>query len=256
MRKRLILIWFLGMAVTGCAQVASGSFQYQYRMVRMDSTWDSKVDPMLQQYVEIKHQQLEEMINIVIGHSERTLNSFVPESPLSNFLTTLLLERGPQYVDDPMFAQCDMSLLNFGGIRSQIPAGDVRVADIYDVSPFENTLVFLQIKGSELRKALMRFTDKKNEPMAGVVMTYRNGKPVKILVGKEPLDDNRLYTMVTLDFIAKGGDGIISGVQFENAVYVNMIFRDFLIEEIKEMTSAGKSIDGRLEGRVVIERQP
>lgn len=244
------------MAVTGCAQVASGSFQYQYRMVRMDSTWDSKVDPMLQQYVEIKHQQLEEMINIVIGHSERTLNSFVPESPLSNFLTTLLLERGPQYVDDPMFAQCDMSLLNFGGIRSQIPAGDVRVADIYDVSPFENTLVFLQIKGSELRKALMRFTDKKNEPMAGVVMTYRNGKPVKILVGKEPLDDNRLYTMVTLDFIAKGGDGIISGVQFENAVYVNMIFRDFLIEEIKEMTSAGKSIDGRLEGRVVIERQP
>ncbi|MBO7647363.1 MAG: 5'-nucleotidase C-terminal domain-containing protein [Bacteroidales bacterium] len=256
MRKRLILIWFLGMAVTGCAQVASGSFQYQYRMVRMDSTWDSKVDPMLQQYVEIKHQQLEEMINIVIGHSERTLNSFVPESPLSNFLTTLLLERGPQYVDDPIFAQCDMSLLNFGGIRSQIPAGDVRVADIYDVSPFENTLVFLQIKGSELRKALMRFTDKKNEPMAGVVMTYRNGKPVKILVGKEPLDDNRLYTMVTLDFIAKGGDGIISGVQFENAVFVNMIFRDFLIEEIKEMTNAGKSIDGRLEGRVIIERQP
>lgn len=244
------------MAVTGCAQVASGSFQYQYRMVRMDSTWDSKVDPMLQQYVEIKHQQLEEMINIVIGHSERTLNSFVPESPLSNFLTTLLLERGPQYVDDPIFAQCDMSLLNFGGIRSQIPAGDVRVADIYDVSPFENTLVFLQIKGSELRKALMRFTDKKNEPMAGVVMTYRNGKPVKILVGKEPLDDNRLYTMVTLDFIAKGGDGIISGVQFENAVFVNMIFRDFLIEEIKEMTNAGKSIDGRLEGRVIIERQP
>ena len=244
------------MAVTGCAQVASGSFQYQYRMVRMDSTWDSKVDPMLQQYVEIKHQQLEEMINIVIGHSERTLNSFVPESPLSNFLTTLLLERGPQYVDDPIFAQCDMSLLNFGGIRSQIPAGDVRVADIYDVSPFENTLVFLQIKGSELRKALMRFTDKKNEPMAGVVMTYRNGKPVKILVGKEPLDDNRLYTMVTLDFIAKGGDGKISGVQFENAVFVNMIFRDFLIEEIKEMTNAGKSIDGRLEGRVIIERQP
>lgn len=256
MKRKLIIIWFLGMAVTGCAQVASETFQYTYRMVRMDSTWDSKIDPMLQQYVDIKHQQLEDMINIVIGHSERTLTSFVPESPLSNFLTTMLLERGPQYVDDPLFAQCDMSLLNFGGIRSQIPAGDVRVADIFDVSPFENTLVFLQVKGSELRKALMRFTDKKNEPMAGIVMTYRNGRPVKILVGKEPLDDNRLYTMVTLDFIAKGGDGILEGIQFEKSVFVNMIFREFLIEEIKEMTSEGKSIDGRLEGRVVIERQP
>ena len=243
----------MGYAQTGCIQPG---FSYSYRMVRMDSTWDSKIDPMLQQYVDIKHQQLEDMINIVIGHSEQTLTSFVPESPLSNFLTTVLLEKGPQYVDDPLFAKCDMSLLNFGGIRSQIPAGDVRVADIYAISPFENTLVFLQIKGSELRKALTRFTDKKNAPMAGVVMTFRNGKPVKILVGKEPLDDNRLYTMVTLDFIAKGGDGIISDIQFEKAVYVNMVFREFLIEEIKEMTSEGQSIDGRLEDRVIIERQP
>ncbi len=244
------------MAITGYAQVASENFQYEYRMVRMDSTWDSKVDPILQQYVDIKHQQLEDMINVVIGRSNRELVSFSPESPLSNFLTTTLLERAPKYVDDPLFAQCDISMLNFGGIRSNIPSGDVRIADIYDVSPFDNNLAFLQIKGSELRKALKRFTDKKNAPMAGVQMTYRNGRPVKILVQNEPLDDQKLYRLVTVDFIAKGGDSLISDIRFEKTVYSNVIFRDFLIEEIKDMNQNGIILDGQLEGRVSIERQP
>jgi len=256
MKKRLFLIFTLGMAFAGYAQVASENFKYEYRMVRMDSTWDSKIDPMLQQYVDIKHQQLEDMINVVIGHSEKELVSFEPESPLSNFLTTTLLERSPKYVDDPLFAQCDISMLNFGGIRSNIPAGDVRIANIYDVTPFENYLTFIQVKGSELRKALKRFTDKKNAPMAGVKMVYRNGKPVKILVQNEPLDDQKVYKLVTLDFIAKGGDNLISEIQFEKVVYTTMLFRDFLIEEIKDMSQKGISLDGRLEGRVSIERQP
>lgn len=251
-----MVILLLGMAVTGYAQVASETFQYDYRMVPMDSTWDSKVDPVLQEYIQIRHQQLEDMINTVIGHSERELTSFEPESPLSNFLTTLLIERGPQYVDDPLFEQCDISLLNFGGIRSNIPAGDVRVADIYALAPFDNSLVFLLVKGSELRKALMRFTDKRNAPMAGVEILYRNGKPAKILVQKQPLEDDRLYKVVTVDFLAKGGDHLISDIQFEKSIYTGMVFREFLIEEIKEMTQEGKSVDGRLEGRVRIERQP
>jgi len=256
MKKSLILIFTLGMAIAGYAQVASEKFQYEYRMVRMDSTWDSKVDPMLQQYVDIKHQQLEEMINVVIGHSERDLVSYAPESPLSNFLTTTLLERAPKYVDDPLFAQCDIALLNFGGIRAQIPAGDVHISDIYAVSPFDNTLIFLQIKGSELRKALKRFTDKRCAPMAGVEMTFRNGKLIKILVQKEPLDDEKLYKLVTLDFIAKGGDNLINDIQFEKSVSINMIFREFLIEEIEDMTQNGITLNGRLEGRVNVERQP
>lgn len=256
MRERIICLLMLGMALTGYAQVTSGNFQYEYKMVRLDSTWDAKIDPALQEYVDIKRQQMAEMTSVVIGHAKRTLTAFVPESPLSNFLTTLLLERGPQYVDDPQFDQCDLSILNFGGIRAQIPAGDITVGDIYDLSPFDNSLVFLLIKGSELRKALMRFTDKVNAPMAGVEMVYRNRKPASIRIQHKPLDDQQYYKVITLDFIAKGGDHILSDIEFEKSVVTGMFFRDFIIEEIREMTKEGKSVDGRLEGRVEIERQP
>ncbi|MBR4136402.1 MAG: 5'-nucleotidase C-terminal domain-containing protein [Bacteroidales bacterium] len=258
MKKKLLVIWILGMTVIGYAQTGclEPAFSYRYRMVRMDSTWDAKGDPGLAQYIQLKHQQLEDMVNVVIGRSAKTLVSFSPESPLSNFLTNLLLERAPQYVDDPLFAECDVSLLNFGGIRAQIPAGDIRIADLYNVSPFENCLVFLQIKGSELKKALMRFTDKVNAPMAGVEMTYRNGKPVNIRVQHAPIDDNRLYKVVTLDFLAKGGDNILKDIVFEKTVNTTMVFRDFLIEEIITMTNEDRLVDGDLEGRVQIERQP
>mgnify|MGYP002620964561 CR=1 FL=1 len=147
-------------------------------------------------------------------------------------------------------------MLNFGGIRAQIPKGDIRIANLYEVSPFENSLVFIQLKGSELKKALQRFTDKANAPMAGVEMTYRNSRPVKILVQHAPIDDNRIYKLVTLDFIAKGGDNLLKDIQFESAEYTSMVFRDFLIEEIITINNENRLVDGNLEGRVTIERQP
>lgn len=232
---------------------AQRNFYYSYEIKKVDSTYDAKVDPSLNSYVASQKAKLDRKMNVVIGYCDQTMNSFVPQSPLSNFLVDLLLKEGPNKVLPHIDKPCDFSILNFGGIRSQLPAGEVTIGNIYAISPFDNFLVLVDIKGSELRKALMRFTEKKNAALSGVQMIYRNGRPIAINVNGEKLDDNRIYRLITLNFIAEGGDRLLTDVHFEKIITSNVIFRSFLIDEIANMTKKNISIKATLDDRVVIK---
>lgn len=241
------------MALLSPAQNVNKSkhFDFKYDVVTLDSTYDAMLNPELVKYLERQKGRLDKEMNVVIAHCDESMVSFAPASPLSNFLTDMLLERATAYAPNAV-EKCDLALLNFGGIRTSINAGDVKVGHIYGVSPFDNYLVFIKVRGSELRKALSRFTDRKNEPFAGMQMVYRGSHPVKISIQGEPLDDNKIYTMVTLNFIAEGGDNILADVRYEQTFYTNVIFRDFLIKEISRMGAEGKTLTSKMDERVVI----
>ena len=142
--KSLFTIIILSITVCGYAQnVSKPKYQYQYKMVRLDSTYDAKIDPKLAKYVEKKRHKMEKRMEVVIARTDAELESFAPESPLSNFLTDLLLNEASQYTKDTAFDNLDVSMLNFGGIRTSMPAGNVTVGDIYRISPFDNSTSFI-----------------------------------------------------------------------------------------------------------------
>lgn len=250
--KSLFFCIILSITAYGYAQnVSAPRYKYKYRMVRVDSTYDAKVDPKLAKYVEKKRQKMEQQMQVVIAHTDEELVSYAPESPLSNALTDIMLNESANYVKDTTFDNIDIALLNFGGIRTSMPAGNVTVGDMFRISPFENYLTFIVLKGSELKKALGRFNNKMNAPYSGASITYKNNKPVEILVEGNPIDDNRLYKLVTVNFIADGGDHLLEGIHYEKIEYTTMTFRDFMIAELKAMTARGEKVVGKLDGRAM-----
>lgn len=251
--KSLIFCIILSITAFGYAQnVSTPKYHYQYQMICLDSTYDAKVDSKLAKYVDKKRHQMEKRMKVVIGHTDAELESFAPESPLSNLLTDILLSESHKYIKDVAFDNLDMSMLNFGGIRTSMPAGDVTVGDIYRISPFDNYMTFILLKGSELRKALSKFTDKFNAAYSGATITYSNNHPTQILIQGKPIEDNQVYKLVTLDFIADGGDHLLEGVQYEKIEYTTVTFRDFLIAEIKAMTARGEKMTGKKDGRAKV----
>jgi len=251
-RKVLFTTLILGIALCVNAQN-----HYSYRMVKLDSTYDANIDPKLEKYVNRQKAALDLRMNEVIGQCDRTLNSFSPMSPLSNFLTDLLLSKASLYTNDEAFSQCDIAMLNFGGIRAQLSAGDVTVGNIYALSPFDNYLVFIELKGSELKKALQRFrAGTADAPLAGAQITYQGNYPTKILVNGEKIDNDRIYKLVTVNFIAEGGDKLLSDIRYERTLYTGTIFRDFLLEQIREMTRRGETITAQNDNRVVVLPTP
>lgn len=252
--KSILVGIILSITVWGYAQnVSAPKHRYSYRTVCLDSTYDSKTDPKLAKYVAKKRAQLEKRMQVVVAQSDAELESYAPESPLSNFLTDILLNESSKYAKDTTFANLDLSMLNFGGIRTSMPAGDVTVGDLYRITPFDNYLTFILLKGSELEKALNRFDGQFIAPYSGAVIIFdkypKEWTPTAIFVNGLPLDENRLYKLVTLNFIADGGDHLLEDIQFEKIEYSTITFRDFLIAELKAMTARGEIVKGEKDDR-------
>ncbi len=114
-------------------------------------------------------------------------------------------------------AKSDIAIINGGGLRANLPKGDVRRRDTMAIFPFGNTLRVAEIKGSTIREMLEHsveyypasfggFLD-----VSGMTFSYDPSKPAKhrvkkIFVGGQPLDENKTYTIALADFQTAGGD--------------------------------------------------
>lgn len=185
----------------------------------------------------------------VIAYSTEAMEAHRPESALSNWFIDLLMNKTAQYSG----RQVDVGITNFRGIRIDMPQGDVILDDMLSMFPFSNQLVYLEIKGSDLRNIFERMAAGRFEALGGVRIVVQNDKVVSVEVGGEPLDDDKVYGMATISFLLNGGDGL--ALQ-ENALSVK-VFEDIdiidaVLEHVREETAAGRPIEYSKDGRVTI----
>ncbi|MFV9474194.1 bifunctional metallophosphatase/5'-nucleotidase [Advenella sp. RU8] len=122
------------------------------------------------------------------------------------------------------FGGADIAIQNGGGVRTDIAAGPVTVGDIYSVLPFRNMLVRLTVKGQDLKKVL---EDSIDSVLKGNTGSYpyaaglrwdldlaapKQEKLSNLQTKQEdgtwgPLDPERTYKVIIIDFLADGKDG-------------------------------------------------
>lgn len=242
--KKAILFVALCCSMTVFAQ----SFDYQ--LILMDSRYDKNQNQEMVDYLNGVRPLVMGKMQEKIGFCEKELRTYGPQSELSNLLTDVLYQYGMEYSKKEDGTPVDLSILNFGGIRTSLKQGDITVGGVFEISPFDNTLVVIALKGSELKKVFDKFNTKYSEPYSHAKVTYKDGKVASVLVNGSPIDDNRVYRLVTIDFIQTGGDNILSGCVFEKVIPTGLIERDVFIDYISK---AGKPITGELDDRVVVE---
>jgi len=112
-------------------------------------------------------------------------------------------------------AGADVGVMNTGGIRADLDSGVVTYGEVYEVHPFDNALVRVTLRGSELRRYLAQIVarGRPNAHVSGTSFVYSRdgtgaGRVDSILVAGRPIDDAAAYTVSINDFIAAGGDGL------------------------------------------------
>ncbi|MEG1133981.1 MAG: 5'-nucleotidase C-terminal domain-containing protein [Cellulosilyticaceae bacterium] len=139
----------------------------------------------------------------------------------------------------------DMAITNGGGIRASIPVGDITMGHISTVFPFGNTLMVKEIKGSDIVAALEYgvgdYPEQKGAfpHTAGITFTLHAKEAVgnrisNVKIAGENLDPNKLYTVVTNDFMAAGGDGYTMFKEYPIKAEYNTLM-DVLLGYIKEL---------------------
>lgn len=175
---------------------------------------------------------------------------------LGNFVTDGIRSFAKTKLNKPIA----LVIMNAGGLRkNDIAAGDLRATDIFELLPFENALVAVDIRGADLAKLLAAVV---RDAQSGARIQYQwndqdrpeflRGKLVNENGQEQEIDPNKLYTIVTIDYLVKVGGGPYAVLkEAQSNVPLNVTLRDAIMEYVKAETAAGRTIRARVDDRYV-----
>lgn len=186
----------------------------------------------------------------VIGYSTEAMSATYPESALSNWFIDLLMAKTEKLAGKKVH----MGVANFGGIRVDMPKGDIILDDMLSMFPFKNQLVYVEHTGKQIRTILENMAERRFEVLGGVRVVAEDGRLVTAEIAGEPIDDEMVYGVATISFLLEGGDGLSLK---ENAVSVvpfpEVDIIDAVLEYVYAETAAGRPIQYQKDGRVVVK---
>lgn len=163
------------------------SMRPSYRLIPVDSRLDNRIDPEAAALLAKYRKGVDALKMEKIGKMAQEM----PHGShlIVNWVADVMLEKGKELTD----RNVDVALVNKGGIRRGLPAGHITKEHILTMLPFDNKLVVMEIKGSDLKAAFD-------------VFAQRNGDGISAGFNPAEIDPDRTYTLVTIDYLANGGD--------------------------------------------------
>ena len=211
---------------------------------------DPEVEKMLQTYAP-RVRALNEVIGTLKGELKK---GGIGAGSLGNFVADALRDRAQVKTGKPVL----LAITNSGGLRkSAIAEGDLRAGDIFELLPFENALVTVDLTGEQLR----RFLDvilKNRDAQSGARITYRTNEKkenesVSVKLGGSgnefEIDPKATYTIATIDYLVKRGGDYTILQEGKNLQPLGLTMRDAVLDYVKSETAAGRPIKSTLDGR-------
>lgn len=180
------------------------SLKADYKLLPVDSRYDGKPDSGVAEILEPYKEKVEEFRNFKVGKTKTGLNR--DDWSLVNWMADYVMTQGNEILGRKAV---DLAIVNKGGVRTDMPAGDITKGTIMQIFPFDNRTVVISLPGSELLKALDVMASRGGDGVsANVDATFEpaTGKCIKVVIDGKPLDPNRSYTVATIDYLANGGD--------------------------------------------------
>ena len=226
-----------------------GKPSFTYRLIPVDKRLDSRMDNDFSDLIDVYSATVKEKMNQVIGYCPKAIRKGSPESPLGNLTGDALI----WMAEDLYGVKADVGIYNSGGIRAEISAGSLTVGDVYAVYPFDNVLSLVTLKGKDLRKLFDYVASSGGLPINGGVKLVIKDKKVKsVTIGGQAIDDNRTYTVATIDYLVNlGRYGLENALTRRDAPD---IIRDNFVDYFRHLASENNNnITAGTDGRITVE---
>jgi len=203
---------------------------------------DPEASEIIEAYVEEAEQGMDEIVGVAgVRLSRENVDA---QSPMGNTIVEAM----------KFMIEADFSFLNLGGVRAEIRSGPVAYRDIFDVMPFDNMVVSFTCTGEFLKRIIETRVEGSRAGLivAGVNVVYSRKRPswdrvTSLKIGGEPWDPDKIYTVVTTDFLMEGNAGLtlLTSVPQENITHHNINLRDAIVHYFRENSPVETKIDDR-----------
>lgn len=191
--------------------------------------------------------KLDTIMNEQIAFTKTNLLKEKPSGTLGNWFADTFNDASVELLDG---ASVDIAFQNYGGLRIPVLAkGPITVGDIYELMPFENEVVTMQLDSSLLQQLLDKIADYGGWPISGATFTIDDSVAVNVIIDGHPFSNDRMYTIVLPDYIANGGGGCF----FLEALprqKTGVLIRDLIISYLRKAPISIKNVSPNNEVRI------
>jgi len=244
--NKYLFISLLAISLVSCSHKTWTITQATSTKIAIDSSTEAIADKGYETYLQPTKQKIDAQMNVAIGQAAETMKGHGPESLLSNLSADVYR----QAASDFLGSKVDISIVNLGGLRTVVPAGNITIRKVFELMPFENELVIVWINGDKLNELLQYFASMGGEGVSGLRMEIKQKKAVNITINGQALDNSKVYSIATNDYLAGGNDKMVQLAQYEKRLNTNIKIRDMLLNYIRTETKKGNKIQSALDGRI------
>ncbi len=218
---------------------------------------DEAVEKMLKAYSP-RVRALDEPIGKLKGDLRK---GGVGAGSMGNFVTDGIRSQASAKLGRPIL----LAVTNGGGLRKNIiTEGDLSYRDIFELLPFENSLVAFDLTGAQVLD-LLRVVLAHRDAQSGGRVKYRVNSDKQLALeslvlladgAEKPLDPAATYTVISIDYLLNvtGGDYGAVLRQAKNTRPLGVTIRDAITDYVKQETAAGREIKSTLDGRFVFDK--
>lgn len=213
---------------------------------------DDSIEPnkAIEAYIKPYREHVNRDMDSVISYAPETYtkNDGELNTAIGNLMADAVFSEGQPVFNKQSGKNIDFVLLNHGGIRSIISKGNVTTRTAYQVMPFENSVVVVAIKGTQVNEMMAYLAkSKRAHPVSKqlqLTLTV-NGDVKSATIQGEPIDPNRTYYVATNDYLYNGGDGMSFFQNNEGLFVLNYKIRNVLIDNFKKTDTLNPVQDNR-----------
>ena len=200
-------------------------------------------------YQPFKKNLEESLMNTPISYSTETYkkNDGELNSTLSNMFADATYEMSNPVFNKMSGENIDIVLLNNGGIRSIISKGNISEKTAFELMPFENSIVVLELSGLSIIKMIDYLRKVKlQHPISGLQITLNNDYSVnEVKINGVSIENEKKYYVATTDYLLEGGDKMYFLAETTKTTDINYKMRDILIDYFKKYDTLKLKSDNR-----------
>lgn len=203
----------------------------------------------IENFIKPYRDNIDKDLSLILSNAPETIDkSGEWQTPMGNFLSDITLAKSNKIFQLREKKSIDICLLNHGGIRTIIPKGDVTARNAYEIMPFENSAFVIGLKSEQILEMVNYIiTEKKPHPLKGMTFTIgKDNQPKNIAVNGQALENNKIYYVVTSDYLVNGGDNMLFFKKGVEKYDLDYKLRNIIIDYFKENKTITANKDIRI----------
>lgn len=206
---------------------------------------NTEIDAFIKPYREHIEKDLDSVLAYAVDTYSKTDGEF--NTAIGNLMADAVYEEVNPIFNNRTGHNIDIVFLNHGGIRSIMSKGDVSTKTAYEIMPFENMVVVVELKGKQVEELIDYLVKAKSaHPISGLKLVLnKDFKAVSTTIKGEPIDVNKTYYVATSDYLYQGGENM-NFLKTNDSLYnLDYKVRNVLIDYFKKKDTLSPVIDDR-----------